>query len=72
MQDPSADTEWNDALRKHGIIPEKKKEAEITEEELTKMIEDTIKAKTGEKDVKVKFCSTILNANFIYKYSLNY
>ena len=53
MQDPNADTEWNDALRKHGIIPEKKKEAEITEEELIKMVEDTLKAKSGEKDVEV-------------------
>ena len=39
MQDPNADTEWNDALRKHGIIPEKKKEAEITEDEIIKMVE---------------------------------
>lgn len=51
MQDPSADTEWNDALRRHGIIPEKKKEAEITEDEIIKMVDAAVKAKTGEKDV---------------------
>ena len=53
MQDPSADTEWNDALRRHGIIPEKKKEAEITEDEIIKMVDAAVKAKTGEKDVNV-------------------
>ena len=53
MQDPNADTEWNDALRRHGILPEKKKEAEITEDDIIKMVDDTIKAKSGEKDVKV-------------------
>lgn len=25
IDDPNADTEWNDILRKHGIIPEKPK-----------------------------------------------
>eukprot|EP00127_Corallochytrium_limacisporum_P004714 Clim_evm68s172 gene=Clim_evmTU68s172 len=52
MQNPDEDTEWNDALRRHGIIPEKKKEAEITEEQLTQMIEETIKKKTGQKDAE--------------------
>lgn len=51
MQDPNADTEWNDALRRHGILPEKKKEAEITEDDILKMVDETIKAKTGEKDI---------------------
>lgn len=51
MQDPNADTEWNDALRRHGILPEKKKEAEITEEDILKMVDDTIKSKTQGKDV---------------------
>jgi len=51
MQDPNADTEWNDILRKKGIIPQKPKEAEITEDEITKMLEATIKEKRGEKDI---------------------
>lgn len=52
MQDPNADTEWNDQLRKHGIIPEKKKEVEITEDALLEMMEKTIKEKTGQKDLE--------------------
>ena len=55
MQDPNADTEWNDNLRRHGILPEKKKEVEITEEELLAMVEKTIKEKTGKKDIEVRF-----------------
>jgi len=51
MQDPNADTEWNDQLRKHGILPEKPKEVEITEEKLLAMMEQTIKEKSGVKDM---------------------
>ncbi|PVU97496.1 hypothetical protein BB561_000505 [Smittium simulii] len=36
MQDPNEDTEWNDALRKHKIIPEKPKE--ITDNEIYDML----------------------------------
>ena len=36
MQDPNQDTEWNDILRAKGIIPEKPKEAEVTEEDIVK------------------------------------
>ena len=60
MQDPNADTEWNDALRKHGIIPEKKKEAEITEDEIIKMVEASVKAKSGVKDVEVRFLVVLI------------
>lgn len=42
MQDPNADTEWNDALRRHGILPEKPKEAEVTEDDIVNMVEKTI------------------------------
>lgn len=42
FQDPNADTEWNDVLRAKGIIPEKEKEAEITEEAIISMLEKTI------------------------------
>jgi len=45
MQDPNEDTEWNDLLRKRGIIPEK--EPEVTEEALAEMIEQSIAEKTG-------------------------
>jgi len=51
MQNPNEDTEWNDILRAKGVIPEKPKEAEINEDELVKMLEDTIKQKSGVKDM---------------------
>eukprot|EP00794_Sanderia_malayensis_P011781 gene11781-13001_t len=50
MQDPNADTEWNDALRKHGILP-KKKEVEITEDQIENMIDDVVKQKTEGKQL---------------------
>ncbi|XP_048389254.1 phosducin-like protein 3 [Stegostoma tigrinum] len=34
MQDPNADTEWNDILRKKGILPPKEDPTEAAEEEL--------------------------------------
>jgi len=45
MQDPNEDTEWNDLLRKRGIIPEK--EVDVTEEEIAEMIERTIEEKNS-------------------------
>ena len=48
MQNPDEDTEWNDVLRAKGILPPKK-EAEVTEDQLTELLEATIKQKTGEK-----------------------
>jgi len=45
MQDISEDTEWNDILRKKGIIPEK--EPEVSEQALTEMIEQTIAEKNS-------------------------
>ena len=51
MQDPNEDTEWNDVLRAKGIIPEKRKEKEVTEDDLVQMLEQTVKEKTeGEKE----------------------
>ncbi len=41
MQDPNADTEWNDVLRAKGILAPK--EVEITEDALVQMAEDTMK-----------------------------
>ncbi|XP_053670672.1 viral IAP-associated factor homolog [Anopheles nili] len=51
MQDPNEDTEWNDILRSKGIIPQKPKEKEITEDEIIGMIENTISEKQNEKDL---------------------
>ncbi|XP_028037475.1 viral IAP-associated factor homolog [Bombyx mandarina] len=47
MQNPNEDTEWNDTLRKMGIIPQK--EAEFSEADIVNMIEDTIQQKEAEK-----------------------
>ena len=47
MQDPNEDTEWNDVLRAKGIIPEKKKEKEVTEDDIVNLLEATVKEKTG-------------------------
>lgn len=47
MQDPNEDTEWNDILRRKGIIPEKVKEKEVTEEQILDIVENTINEKTG-------------------------
>ncbi|CAG0914608.1 unnamed protein product [Notodromas monacha] len=44
MQDPNADTQWNDELRKHGILP--KKECEVTEDDVVRMLEATVLEKT--------------------------
>lgn len=50
MQDPNEDTQWNDVLRSKGIIPPKQKEAELTEDQLVSMLEETIEEKqTNEK-----------------------
>merc|ERR1712123_321050 len=51
MQNPNEDTEWNDVLRAKGIIPDKPKEAEVNEDDIIKMFEDTIKQKSGIKDM---------------------
>ena len=51
MQDPNADTEWNDILRSKGILPPK--ELDITEEQMTDLVEQTVKQKMqSEKAVE--------------------
>ena len=50
MQDPNLDTEWNDALRRHGILPEKK-ELEITQDQVENIVDDVIKQKTEGKSL---------------------
>jgi len=47
MQNPDADTEWNDTLRKFNILPPKDKEPEITEDDIIKLVDATIKEKTS-------------------------
>ncbi|XP_059084211.1 viral IAP-associated factor homolog [Tigriopus californicus] len=49
MQNPNEDTEWNDILRQKGIIPDKPKEPEITEEDIVAMVEQTIDKKANGK-----------------------
>ncbi|XP_033230400.1 viral IAP-associated factor homolog [Belonocnema kinseyi] len=49
MQDPNEDTEWNDILRRKGIIPEKEKDKEITEDQIVDILESTIDQKTGRE-----------------------
>jgi len=44
-QDPNEDTEWNDVLRSRGIIPEKPKEKEISEDEIIAMMDKAIEKK---------------------------
>ncbi|XP_052848717.1 viral IAP-associated factor homolog [Drosophila gunungcola] len=46
MQDPNEDTEWNDVLRAKGIIGPKAKEAEITEDQIQKLMDDAIQRRT--------------------------
>ena len=45
FQDPNADTEWNDALRRHGIIPQKDKE--ISEDDIINLVEQTVEQKNA-------------------------
>ncbi|KAK3793387.1 hypothetical protein RRG08_039193 [Elysia crispata] len=49
MQDQNEDTEWNDALRRHNIIPQKEKE--VTEEDIIDMVENTIQTKHEGKQM---------------------
>lgn len=49
MQDPNADTQWNDVLRAKGIIPPK--ETEISEDQIVSMVEQTIEDKTKARDL---------------------
>lgn len=51
MQDPNADTEWNDVLRAKGILPPK--EVEISEDDVVKMVEETVakRAQGGGKQL---------------------
>jgi len=49
MQDPNADTEWNDVLRSKGIIPPRE-ESGLTEDDIIGMVEQTIDKKTQGKN----------------------
>ena len=66
MQDPNEDTEWNDVLRAKGIIPEKPKEKEVTEDDIVSMLEKTIKEKSGGNNLyKVPYHSIQLCINSV-------
>ncbi|GAB0095725.1 Viral IAP-associated factor homolog [Sergentomyia squamirostris] len=52
MLDPNEDTEWNDVLRAKAIIPPREKEAEITEDTIVSMLEETIEKKVGGESGK--------------------
>ncbi|XP_018495454.1 viral IAP-associated factor homolog [Galendromus occidentalis] len=47
MQNPNDDTQWNDALRKHGIIPAKK---EITEDQIKSLIDEAAQKRLEPKE----------------------
>jgi len=51
MQDPNEDSEWNDALRRQGILPAKPKEKEITEADIVNMLEATIQEKSNGRNL---------------------
>ncbi|XP_022106908.1 phosducin-like protein 3 isoform X2 [Acanthaster planci] len=48
MQDPNKDTQWNDILRAKGILPPKE-EAEVTEDDIVGLMEQTLQEKTQGK-----------------------
>ena len=52
MQNPNEDTEWNDILRSKGILPPKQQEKEISEDDIVKLVEDTVKAKSQDKPLE--------------------
>lgn len=48
MQDPNADTQWNDILRAKGILPPKaSKEVTLDEDAVVQMVEQTIKDRSA-------------------------
>ncbi|KAK3609025.1 hypothetical protein CHS0354_020688 [Potamilus streckersoni] len=50
MQDPNADTEWNDILRAKGILAPKEKE--VSEEDVIDILESTIQEKSRGKQLE--------------------
>ncbi|KAI1613863.1 phosducin family protein [Exophiala viscosa] len=52
VDDPNADTEWNDILRKHGIIPEKPKDPEpMIQEALLEAVQRAHDNRLEDKDL---------------------
>ena len=68
MQNPNEDTEWNDVLRAKGILPAKPKEAEVTEEDLIRMVEQTIKQKSGSELDILYYCPDSWTKGFHHVY----
>ena len=56
MQNPEVDTEWNDILRAHGILPPKESQEDknAIEDELNQFVADTVKRLQGHKDISEK------------------
>ncbi|XP_042898525.1 phosducin-like protein 3 [Parasteatoda tepidariorum] len=50
MEDPNADTQWNDALRRVGVLPQKEKA--ITEEEIINIVDNTVEEKIRKEAEK--------------------
>jgi uncharacterized UBP type Zn finger protein len=48
FQNPNEDTEWNDILRRKGILPQK--ETEVTEADVVSMLEATIEEKQSKSE----------------------
>jgi hypothetical protein len=48
FQNPNEDTEWNDILRRKGILPQK--ETEVTEADIVSMMEATIEKKQSKSE----------------------
>lgn len=48
FQDPNADTEWNDILRKKGILPPKESLKELEKEEAEKEEQQLLQQSVGE------------------------
>ncbi|KAJ3030941.1 Phosducin-like protein 3 [Rhizophlyctis rosea] len=46
------ETEWDQILRERGILPQKEKEPEITEDDLIAMVEKAVAEKYGEKAIE--------------------
>lgn len=48
FQNPNEDTEWNDILRRKGILPQK--ETEVTEADIVNMLEATVEEKQSKSE----------------------
>ena len=67
MQDPNEDTEWNDALRKHGILPARPKTPEIEDPEpVDDKVSFSVKMSFSEEDFWINF--SLMNRILLFKF----